>query len=85
MLWYQFSPYEAYLADGRYTDIIELTDLILNNQGGRSVEETYLYRGLALRALGDEIAAGRAFSRAIQLNPGSPVATQAELAMAGVP
>jgi tetratricopeptide (TPR) repeat protein len=85
MLWYQFAPYEAYLADGRYNDVIELTDLILNNQGGRNVEETYLYRGLALRALGDEIGAGRAFSRAIQLNPGSPVATQAELAMAGVP
>jgi hypothetical protein len=80
MLWYQFGPYEAYLANGRYTDVIELTDLILSNQGGRNVEETFLYRGYALRALGDETAAGQAFSRAIQLNPGSNVARRAESA-----
>jgi tetratricopeptide (TPR) repeat protein len=82
MLWYQFGPYEAYLANGRYTDVIDLTDLILSNQGGRNVEETFLYRGYALRALGDENAAGQAFSRAIQLNPGSNIARRAESALA---
>jgi hypothetical protein len=77
MLWYQFEPYEAYLATNRHQDVLELTELILSNQGGRNVEETYFYRALALRAAGEEEAALQAFNRAIQLNPSSPIAALA--------
>lgn len=81
MLWYQFAPYTAYLAAGRYSDVVELTDVILSNQGGRNVEETYLFRGYALRELGDKVAAGEAFARTIQLNSNSGVADLARAAL----
>jgi len=73
MLWYQFEPYEAYLAVGRPDDVLALTDTILDNQGGRNVEETYLYRGRALAQTGDAAGARAAYERAAALNPGSAV------------
>lgn len=73
MLWYQFEPYEAYLAVGRPDDVLALTDTILDNQGGRNVEETYLYRGQALAQTGDTAAARVAYERAAALNPESAV------------
>lgn len=69
MLWYQFAPYEAYLEVGRYEDVLQLSDAILTSAGGQNVEETYLFRGYALEAMGDEAAAEAAFSRALALNP----------------
>lgn len=77
MLWYQFQPYEAYLANGRYADILTLADATLISQGGRNVEETYYYQGLARRALGQNAAASLAFKRATQLRPGYALAEQA--------
>lgn len=73
MLWYQFGPYEAYLAEGRYADVLALADATLGNQGGRNVEETYYYQGLALRMAGDEPGARAAFARAARLNPNSAI------------
>lgn len=73
MLWYQFTPYEAYLAAGRTDDVLALAEATLNSQGGRSVEETYLYRALALRAGGDEAGAAADLRRAEQLNPNNPL------------
>lgn len=69
MLWYQFEPYEAYLANGRIEDVFALSDAILTTEGGQNVEETYLYRSQAFQALGDEAAANAALSLALQLNP----------------
>ena len=85
MLWYQFEPYEAYLAVGRPDDVLALTDTILDNQGGRNVEETYLYRGRALFQTGDAEGARAAYERAAALNPQSPVglAAVAELRVTG--
>lgn len=77
MLWYQFQPYEAYLANGRYDDVLTLAEATLISQGGRNVEETYYYQGLALRALGQTDAAALAFKRAAQLRPGYALAEQA--------
>ena len=77
MLWYQFQPYEAYLANGRYDDVLTLAEATLISQGGRNVEETYYYQGLALRALGQTDAATLAFKRAAQLRPGYALAEQA--------
>ncbi len=73
MLWYQFGPYEAYLAEGRYADVLALAEATLGNQGGRNVEETYYYQGLALRMAGDEPGARAAFARAARLNPNSAI------------
>lgn len=81
MLWYQFQPYEAYWVNGRYDDILTLTEATLISQGGRNVEETYYYQGLALRALGQKDAAALAFKRATQLRPGYALAEQALLAI----
>ncbi len=69
MLWYQFQLYEAYLATGRYDDVMTLTATILENAGGADVEETFLYRGHALRAQGDAAGATAAYRRALELNP----------------
>lgn len=73
MLWYQFGPYEAYLAEGRYADVLALAEATLGNQGGPNVEETYYYQGLALRMAGDEPGARAAFARAARLNPNSAI------------
>ncbi len=81
MLWYQFEPYEAYLAVGRPDDVLALTEATLDNQGGRNVEETYLYRGHALAQTGDADAARAAYERAAALNPESVVGIAAQAAM----
>lgn len=73
MLWYQFIPYEAYLAAGRLSDVVALADATLGSQGGRSVEETYVYRALALRAQGNETAAAGDMWRAELLYPQNPI------------
>ncbi|MFZ1396646.1 MAG: C39 family peptidase [Candidatus Promineifilaceae bacterium] len=69
MLWYQFEPYEAYLANGRTADVFDLSDAILSNEGGQNVEETYLYRSYAYTALGDAANAQTALTTALELNP----------------
>jgi tetratricopeptide (TPR) repeat protein len=81
MLWYQFAPYEAYLAAGRPAEVLTLAEATFASQGGRSVEETYLYQGHALRVLGDEPAARAAYSRAAELNSTSPVGLAARAAL----
>lgn len=68
MLWYQFEPYEAYLATGRLDDVMALTNATLIGAGGQNVEETYLYRGHALLANGDTDAARAAYNRALHLH-----------------
>ena len=68
MLWYEFQMYFAYMKVGRYQDMLDLTDLILSEQGGQNVEETYLYRGHALLFLGDGPGAAEAYERALELN-----------------
>lgn len=69
MLWYQFEPYQAYLAAGRTDDVLTLTDAVLSSAGGQHVEETYLYRGRALARVGETAAAAQAFAQAQALNP----------------
>jgi tetratricopeptide (TPR) repeat protein len=78
MLWYQFEPYEAYLANGRIEDVFTLSDAILSSEGGQTVEETYLYRSRAFAALGDESAAATALATALELNPNLETAVNQE-------
>jgi hypothetical protein len=68
IVWYQFRPYIAYLKVGRYQDMVDLADAVLETQGGRNVEETYLYKGHALAFLGDGVGAVEAYERALELN-----------------
>ena len=58
----------AYLKIGRYDDIITLADATLTTQGGRNVEETYLYKGHALAFQGDGAGAVAAYEQALALN-----------------
>jgi hypothetical protein len=68
MLWYQFEPYLAYLRVDRYQDIIDLANATLETQGGRNVEETFLYQGHALAYLGDVNGAITAYQQALTVN-----------------
>jgi len=68
IVWYQFRPYIAYLKVGRYQDIVDLADTTLDTQGGRNVEETFLYRGHALAFLSDRASAVEAYEQALRLN-----------------
>jgi hypothetical protein len=84
MLWYQFGPYEAYLAVGRHDDVRALAEATLATQGGRNVEETYLHLGRALAALGDHAGASAAWRRVVELHPAGPAGrAAAELLAAG--
>ncbi len=67
MLWYQFTPYEAYYQLGRYQDIIALADVTLENRP--YFEESYYYKGLALAALGEENEAQKNWQNAVDFNP----------------
>lgn len=66
MLWYQFEPFQAYLAVGRYQEVIDLASATLQGTGG--LEELYYYRGLARRALGQEAQAVADFQAALEYN-----------------
>jgi hypothetical protein len=67
-LWYEHRPYLAYMKVGRYDDMLELADAVLSTQGGRNVEETYLYQGHALLYEGDVRGAIQAYEKALELN-----------------
>jgi len=69
MLWYQFTPYEAYLAAGRVEDVIVLAEATLSGIGGQFVEESHFYYGQALAAAGDRDRATAALQRALEVNP----------------
>ncbi len=76
-LWYQFEPYSAYIAAGRFDEVLALTEAVMTTSGGRNIEETYLYQGHALLATGDPEGARRAYERALRLNPGLDLAQDA--------
>jgi hypothetical protein len=77
MLWYQFEPYEAYLANGRYDDVRTLTAATLQSTGGPFIEETHLYLGYALLAQGDKAGARAAWRQALAIKPDQAQALQA--------
>jgi tetratricopeptide (TPR) repeat protein len=68
MLWYQFRPYVAYWKVGRYDDVVALADATLATQGGRNVEETYWYKGIAQEFLGDISGAIESYQAALSVN-----------------
>jgi hypothetical protein len=74
MLWYQFGPFEAYAAEGRWDDVLALADANLAN--APNLEESHYWRGRALDALARP-GARAAFERALALNPGYAPAREA--------
>jgi tetratricopeptide (TPR) repeat protein len=68
MMWYQFRPYMAYMRVGRFDDMIALADGVLASEGGRYVEETFLYKGHALAYKGDIAGARAAYHQALTVN-----------------
>ncbi|MBI3973133.1 MAG: C39 family peptidase [Chloroflexi bacterium] len=67
MLWYQFGPFEAYLAEGRVADVLALTGANLQQTG--DLEESHYYRGRALQAQGQTAAARASYQAALRTNP----------------
>jgi len=69
MMWYQFGPYIAYNAVGRYQDVIDLVQIQLNEPGtSQYIEETYYYAGVAREGLGEIERALTNYNTAIDLN-----------------
>lgn len=66
MLWYQFGPFEAYLATGRNEDVLALASGTLTRSN--DLEEIQYYKGRALHALGRPAEARSAFAAAIRAN-----------------
>jgi len=52
MLWYQFGPYQAYAAVGRYADVEHLASFAISSAHLSGVEEAYYWRGRAREVLG---------------------------------
>jgi tetratricopeptide (TPR) repeat protein len=66
MLWYQFGPFEAYLAEGRVADVQTLADA--NLAQSKDLEESHYFRGRALQAKGQIDAARAAYQAALRAN-----------------
>ncbi len=75
MLWYQFDIFDAYLAVGRYQEVIDLATATLEATGG--LEELYYYRGAARQALGQNDSAAEDFRAALAYNPHFDLAANA--------
>jgi tetratricopeptide (TPR) repeat protein len=67
MLWYQFTPYEAYYNVGNYANVMALVNASL--QTTTYVEETYYWRGMVSAAQGSKDKAIEDFKRVLQFNP----------------
>ena len=52
MTWYQTGPYYAYFFNGRYQDVINLTNITLESTNQPYLEENYYWRARAEAALG---------------------------------
>jgi tetratricopeptide (TPR) repeat protein len=72
MLWYQTGPYFAYFYSGRYQEVIDLADQVLNQRD--DLEESWYWRGMARLALGETPAAIDDFRNALVKHPGFPPA-----------
>lgn len=67
MLWYQFEPFEAYLATGRYDDVVELGYVTAYSANGH--EEAYFYEALGYLGKGNlEMTVSR-LRKALDYNP----------------
>src|SRR5260221_3468959 len=66
MLWYQFTPYEAYYNVGNYSQVLALVQATLSTT--QYVEETYYWKAMAEAALGQNASAKDDFNRVLKFN-----------------
>ena len=78
MMWYQFGPYEAYYATGRYDDMIAIARQNQNDGGGHYVEETWYYLGMAREGRGELDKALQNYNTALNFNPNFTPAREAK-------
>ncbi len=78
ILWYQTGPYWAYYYTQRYTDVINLADVTLNNTISAPVlEESLLWRGRAYYLTGQTQSAIADYRAALKVHPKWAPAIQA--------
>lgn len=75
MLWYQFGPFQAYAAVGRWQDLAELAKANLRNAD--NLEESQYWLALAELQQGDARGARTRLERALRLRPGYVAAAEA--------
>jgi len=73
MLWYQFTPYEAYYNTGNYSQVLALVNASLKST--TQVEETYYWKAMAEAAQGQIPLAQADFQRVLNFNPNFVLAT----------
>jgi hypothetical protein len=66
--WYQFTPFEAYYAVGRYADVLNMAQN-LRSGSNDYVEEAFYYAGLARAAMGERDRAINNFNAVLSFNP----------------
>lgn len=66
IMWYQFSPFQAYFEQGRYDDVLSLVQSNLNT--AEEIEELYYWRGRVYQATGRTSQAQAEFRRALSFN-----------------
>jgi len=69
VLWYEIGPYAAYYNTGRFQDVVNLANTTFFALGEYTLEESFLWRGLANEALGDRNTALFDLRKAVELNP----------------
>jgi tetratricopeptide (TPR) repeat protein len=67
LLWYRHDMYAAYFEAGRYQDVIDLADLMLQSPG---LEESFYWRARARDSLGERTAAVEDLRAALGEHPG---------------
>jgi tetratricopeptide (TPR) repeat protein len=71
ILWYQTGPYFAYFYLGRYYDVLNLATTAINAALDEpAIEESFYWRGMAKKALGDTSGAIADFKLALKYHPG---------------
>ena len=66
MLWYQFGPFDAYLAEGRLNDVLTLANANLAQTS--DLEESHFFKGRALQESGRFAEARASYLRALAAN-----------------
>ena len=69
LFWYSTGPYFAYYYTGRYQDVINLAETLLDLSSEDAIPETWVWRGRARRALGDLDGAIEDFRQALEWHP----------------
>ncbi|RCK74129.1 MAG: hypothetical protein ANABAC_2331 [Anaerolineae bacterium] len=70
ILWYQTGPYFAYFYVGRYYDVLNLATTAINAALDEpAIEESFYWRGMAKKALGDTSGAIADFKLALKYHP----------------